>query len=281
MPLGEEFIALTIIFGILIGTISSIVGIGGGILFIPTSIFIFGFPLKDAVVISLFSMTGLNISATFRYIRMKLINYRLAMLYNAWDLPGVIIGAWVTSIITQNLLAGFCGALIILLSIVLFRRKKRNNQENNTNINNENEVNNKNKSDKSKRGKFGVNNTLFASLSSFSGGFISGLGGIGGGTADTTTMILLGVKTKVAAATSQFAMVFTSVFGVIVHVLFGTYTGSLLWPLMMTLGGIIGAQIGTLLISRTRSRIIRKILAVFAFYTGVLLILLMFDIRWY
>ena len=234
MPLGEEFIVLALIFGVLIGTISSIVGIGGGILFIPTSIFIFGFSLKEAVVISLFSMTGLNISASIRYMKMKLINYRLAILYNIWDLPGVILGAWVTSIITQNILSGICGALIISLSIILFRKNKNHNLEEKTSPNLEKERYNNNQNKLNQKLNIGVNNPVIASFSSFSGGFISGLGGVGGGTADTTTMILLGLDPKQAAATSEFAMVFTSVFGVIVHILFGTYNGSFLWPVIMT-----------------------------------------------
>ena len=126
----------------------------------------------------------------------------------------------------------------------------------------------------------GINNPVAASISSFSGGFFSGLGGVGGGTADTTTMILLGIDPKEAAATSQFAMVFTSVSGVIIHILFGTYNGSFLWPTIMTLGAVIGAQIGTYLAIKMESIVVRKLLAAFAFYTGILLILLMFDIGW-
>ncbi|MFW9784102.1 MAG: sulfite exporter TauE/SafE family protein, partial [Candidatus Heimdallarchaeota archaeon] len=131
MPLGEEFVILALILGILIGTISALIGIGGGILFIPASIFIFGFSLKEAIVISLFSMTGLNISASIRYIKMKLVNYRLATLYNVWDLPGVFIGAWVTSIITHNVLSGICGVIIITLSIMLFRKNNQYKLEKN------------------------------------------------------------------------------------------------------------------------------------------------------
>jgi len=280
LPLGEEFIVLGLIIGVLIGTISSIVGIGGGILFIPTSIFIFGFSLKEAVVISLFSMTGLNISASIRYMKMKLINYRLATLYDIWDLPGVVVGAWITSIITQNILSGICGALIITLSIILFRKNNKHKLEKESTPILKNEKNNITKSKLNHKLNLGVNNPFIASLSSFTGGFISGLGGVGGGTADTTTMILLGLDPKEAAATSEFAMVFTSVFGVNVHTLIGTYNGPFLWPAIMTLGGIVGAQVGIYLSSKIESKIIRKLLAVLAFYTGVLLILLMFNIGW-
>jgi uncharacterized membrane protein YfcA len=272
LPLGEEFILLALVFGILIGTISSLVGIGGGILFMPVSIFIFGFSLKEAIVISLFSMTGLNISASIRYMKMRLINYRLSVLYNLWDFPGVIVGAWITTIITQNILSGICGALVIFLGILLFRKNNKHNPEKNPDIKSE-----KNNID---NGKIGVSSPVIASISSFSGGFISGLGGVGGGTADTTTMILLGLDPKEAAATSEFAMVFTSISGVLIHILFGTFNGSLLWPTIMTLGAIIGAQMGTYLTTKVKSKIIGQILAIFALYTGILLILLMFDIGW-
>ena len=280
MPLGEEFLILAFIFGVLIGSISAIVGIGGGILFVPTSIFIFGFPLKDAVVISLFSMTGLNISASIRYMKMKLINYRLSIIYNVWDLPGVIVGAWITTLITQNILSGICGVFIMVLSIILFRKNHKDNSEMKSIQNSKIESISDSNVNLKRKKILGINNPVAASISSFSGGFISGLGGVGGGTADTTTMILLGIDPKEAAATSQFAMVFTSISGVIIHILFGTYNCSFLWPIIMTLGAVFGAQIGTYLAIKMESIVIRKLLAAFAFYTGILLILLMFDIDW-
>ncbi|MFW9950740.1 MAG: sulfite exporter TauE/SafE family protein [Candidatus Thorarchaeota archaeon] len=280
MPLGEEFVFLALILGMIIGIISSIVGIGGGILFIPTAIFLFGFTQKQAVVISLFSMTGLNISASIRYIKMKLVNYRLAILYNIWDFPGVFIGAWITTLITGNVLSGICGAIIISLGILLLRRRNSSSSKQNNSINLEKENTFQIPVENKRSKKYGVNNPVIASLSSFTGGLISGLGGVGGGTTDTTTMVLLGVNPKVAAATSEFAMFFTSVIGVIAHTLFGTYNGSLLWPLIMTLGAIIGAQIGPYLSTKVKSKIIRKIIAIFALYTGILLILLMLNIGW-
>ncbi|GAG54398.1 unnamed protein product, partial [marine sediment metagenome] len=174
----------------------------------------------------------------------------------------------------------YCGALIITLSIILFRKNHNHKFEKENTPILKNEESNITKSKLNHKLNLGVNNPVIASFSSFSGGFISGLGGLGGGTADTTTMILLGLDPKEAAATSQFAMVFTSVFGVIVHILFGTYNGSFLWPVIMTIGGIIGAQVGTYLSIKIKSKIIRKLLAIFAFYTGLLLILLMFNIGW-
>ncbi|MBN1215376.1 MAG: sulfite exporter TauE/SafE family protein [Candidatus Lokiarchaeota archaeon] len=273
MPIGEEYLILAFVFGFLIGCVSSSVGLGGGILIIPTSIFIFNFPPESAIVISLFYMTCLTISASIRYIKMGLVNFRLAMLYNIFDIPGVLIGGYLTLILLENVLAGICGFIIIVLSIILFQKKEiklKNTAKQNqiscyTNI----EENNS---------KIGVNNPYLASFSSFSGGMITGLVGLGGGTTDTTSMILLGLDAKKAAATSEFAMASTSFFGIITHFLYGTYIYSWIWPLTFAIGGIIGAQIGPVLSNKVKSQFIQKGLAGIAFYTGVLMILLMVGI---
>ena len=287
MPLGDEFAFLAIFFGLGIGTIASMVGLGGGILIIPTCIFIFGFPIKDSIVISLFFMTGTVISASIRYMKLKLVNYRLALLYSIWDIPGVIIGGLITLVVTNNILAGLCGSIIMGLSILLFRRKEIEVSTQHISKNNES-INalpkNSNDTLKStttiKRKKIRVESFAFASFSSFSGGLISGLVGLGGGTVDTTSMILLDLEPKVAAATGEFGNIVSPLSGLVVHLLLGSYTSSWLWPIFMTLGGIVGAQIGVYLTSRVKGNIIQKILACLAFYTGISMIFLMFGIGW-
>ncbi len=275
MPLGEEFVFLALILGVLIGTICSIVGLGGGILIIPISIFILGFDTKSAIVISLFSMTGLTISSSISYMKKKMVNYRIAILYNIWDIPGVLFGGIITIFVAGNILAGICGSIIILLAILLFRKDTSNfikaTDENNKNLDNHK---------KTTKSKLEINNIYLASFSSFSGGLITGLVGLGGGTADTTSMILLGMDPKKAAATSEFALVSTAFFGVLIHLLIGTYTGPLSWPIFMSIGTIIGAQIGSYLSKMIDSTIIRKILACLATCSGLLLILVMFGIGW-
>ncbi len=287
MPLGDEFAFLAIFFGLGIGTIASMVGLGGGILIIPTCIFVFGFPIKDSIVISLFFMTGTVISASIRYMKLKLVNYRLALLYSIWDVPGVIIGGLITLVVTNNILAGLCGSIIMGLSILLFRSKKIKVSTQHISKNNES-INalpkNSNDTLKStttiKRKKIRVESFAFASFSSFSGGLISGLVGLGGGTVDTTSMILLDLEPKEAAATGEFGNIVSPLSGLIVHLVLGSYTSSWLWPILMTLGGIVGAQIGVYLTSRVKGNIIQKILACLAFYTGILMIFLMFGIGW-
>lgn len=59
-------------------------------------------------------------------------------------------------------------------------------------------------------------------MSSFSGGLVSGLFGVGGGLIDTTAMMLvLGMPTHIAIATSMFGMTITTGAGVIAYGTFG------------------------------------------------------------
>jgi len=290
MPLGEEYLFLALILCILIGLLCSMVGLGGGILLIPASIFLFGFSPREAIFLSLFTMTGTTISASIRYMKMKLVKYRLSMLYNIWDIPGVIVGAILTIYLANNILAGMCGCVMLILAILIYRKKSNNKnihtQTKSQNTPNENidegspDLNEKNSESPKFKSKFGVDNIYIASLSSFSGGFITGLVGLGGGTADTTSMILLGLDPKTAAGTSEFAMATTVFFGVIVHFIIGTYQASWLWPIFMVIGAVIGAQIGPTLSSHVKSSVLRKMLSIFVFYTGILMILIMFGIGW-
>lgn len=280
MDISLEVIIIALIIGISVGIIASIVGLGGGILIIPLAIFLLGFDPKEAIFISLFYMTFLTISASIRYIKMKQVNYRLAALYNIFDVPGVIIGGLLTLVIAGNILAGICGSVILVLAILLFRKEaivETPLHDEDLKHDKEHSMNGK---EPEVEHKYGVSNPYIASISSFTGGLVTGLVGVGGGTTDTTSMILLGLDPKKAAATSEFAMALTAITGLIVHIFIGTYTGSLVWPIMIAIGGFIGSQIGTTLSPRVDSKKIRKALACIAFYTGILMILLMFGIGW-
>ena len=290
MELVVESILFFILLGIGIGTLCSIVGLGGGILIIPASIFILGFDSKSAIFISLFSMMGLTISASTTYIRYNYVNYRLALLYNIWDTPGVILGGIIMLYASKNIMAGICGIAIITLSILLFRKstsryctfrihylQETNNGSHGSSSshNKEEQKNNVNKSKKN-HSIFGLN-IYIVSISSFSGGLITGFVGLGGGTTDTTSMLLLGVEPKIAAATSEFMMAFTALIGVITHVVLGTYNYSWWWPIYMSIGTIIGGQIGPFLSKKLKSSIVRKLLASLAAYTGFLMLLMIFS----
>lgn len=93
-------------------------------------------------------------------------------------------------------------------------------------------------------------------------GFLSGLFGVGGGILIVPALVfLIGMPQKISAGTSLAAIVPTSLVGVISYLL----TNSVDWimALLLALGSVIGAQIGTYLLDRVNKRALQIIFLAF------------------
>jgi len=123
--MGIIEIILLFVLGLVIGVPASLVGVGGGFLIMPALIFFFGLPAQNAVAVSLAAICGTTISASLVYLKQKKVDFFLALLYDVFDIPGVILGAYLASLITSNLLTGLVGVFIISLSIMLMVRKDK------------------------------------------------------------------------------------------------------------------------------------------------------------
>ncbi|KPJ57197.1 hypothetical protein AMJ49_01120 [Parcubacteria bacterium DG_74_2] len=259
---------ILVIIGTAIGILASMVGLGGGFLITPLLILIFKLQPKNAIAISLFAMSGTTISATISYIRQKRVDFKLGLLYDLLDIPGIILGAYLTTILTSDVLKIICATFIIFVSLILMKKNKEENII-------KNPLQNKGWQRKiidstGKKFEYIVKNISFALISSFLGGLITGLVGLGGGITDVSTMIFLGVPVHIAVATSEFAMALTNSAGVIAH----GFLRNILWEyaIPLALGTIIGAQIGSLLAKKTKGKFLKRIIAFIAFIIGIRLI---------
>lgn len=240
-----------IIIGLFIGFIVSMIGLAGGVFFIPLLVLFYGIEPASAVGISLFAMLGVTLASSISYFLQKKVDIKLSLLYNLFDIPGVMIGAILTVIIASNLLLLFCGLIILVMGIsLLFYEQLK--------------LNRKNKKRK-------IKEYFFASISSLFGGLITGLCGMGGGTTDTTTMILFGVPISTAVASSEFAMLLTNIVGLLVHGYLGNIDYAIALPLFI--GSIFGAIIGPYYSKRVKTNTLRKLLAFFVLFLGLRLIL--------
>ncbi|MHA1731263.1 MAG: sulfite exporter TauE/SafE family protein [Promethearchaeota archaeon] len=252
----------------------SMVGLGGGILFVPILIVFFHLPPNEAVATSLVAMLGNTVSCSIVYIVHHRVNFKLAFLYDVMDFPGVFLGAWMTTVLSANILMGICGFIILGMGFSLIRRSFQKSEEEGGAGEGEDEVSATTKSIE-EHSEFYKNHKhawiAFALISSFLSGLVSGLAGVGGGMTDTTTMILLGVPPHVAGPTSEFAMAATNVVAVGAHSMLGNVDWSLALPIM--LGAVAGAQLGARIMKRVKPIWLLRLLVVFAWVTSVRLIL--------
>jgi len=265
------FVLLTL--GFIVGLPASMCGLGGGFILVPTLILVFNLSPQNAIAISLVAMCGTTISATLGYIKQKRVDYKLALLYDIFDIPGVVVGAYLTTILPKNLLIGLCGFLILFLSLLMLRNLRARklstkNKESNMTCNG---WGRKVSDSMNQVFEYKIRRPSLIVISSLMSGLVTGLAGLGGGITDTTTMMLLGIPSHIAIASSEFAMALTNGAGVITHGFLQNI--SIGYAIPITIGTILGAQVGVLVAKRTKQKTLKMILSIVSLLFSVRLIL--------
>jgi hypothetical protein len=274
--LFEVFLLLAL--GFIIGVPASMVGLGGGFLIVPTLILIFGLPARNAVAVSLLAMSGTTISAAVGYIRQGRVDYKLALLYDALDVPGVVLGAYLTRFFPSDTLTGLCGLFVMFIALLLARKQRAVviAETSRTDKTTSKGWRRRIRDFSGEEFEYVIRSPFLALISSFSGGLVTGLGGLGGGITDTITMVLLGVPPHVAVASSELAMALTNGVGVAAH---GLLANLLLeYAIPITIGTVIGAQLGSSLSKRVKAEALRRVLSLIAFLLGLRLLLFIFEL---
>lgn len=272
-----EFILLVII-ALLAGLIGSLVGLGGGVVLVPATLYI-GLNLgmipditpQKVVGLSVVMMIFTGLASTLSYMKSKTVDYKSGFIFFIGSIPGTILGAWVNKGLDLPSFNLYFGILLIILSIILLVR------------------------DKLKPLKWFVKNGMqqeftdsegktyvygypiwFAITLTFGIGFASGLFGIGGGSMIVPAMIILFLfPPHVAVATSMFMVFLTSIVNSASHVYFGHVPW--LYTIPVIPGAYVGAKLGAALNKRIKSdtlvlalRIILLLLGIRSIIEGIL-----------
>jgi uncharacterized membrane protein YfcA len=104
--------------GILIAMVSSTVGIGGGILWMPFLLIFLKLGPATAVLTSFMIQTAGMGSGTLTYWRRKQIDLPLAGLLLLLTLPGIAFGAWMTRSVSPPHLESILGILTLLTAFI-------------------------------------------------------------------------------------------------------------------------------------------------------------------
>jgi uncharacterized membrane protein YfcA len=223
-----------------IGIISSILGIGGGSLYVPLMVLGLGVEGKTAVGTSLFIILFTAISSTLAYAKEKLVDYELAVILSLGTVPGSILGAYMTKYISSSwLIIAF--SMFLWLTAARMLTSSRAHRERGEDP--QNKGNMRNLTDAGGRA-FEYRVRLKPGMAAgFAAGFVSSLLGIGGGVVMVPAMnLLVGVPIHLSVAASMLIICFTSSFGLIVH--WTLRQVSLNLGILIAVGACLGAQIG-------------------------------------
>jgi len=254
--------------GFMIGTVAALTGIGGGVFIVPLLTLLFAFSPSNAAGTSLTVIIFTALAATLNYSKQKRISYRTGALLAVVTAPGGILGGYLATVISANVLGLFFGFFMIIfvalpmsINVDSLRLKRSSNSGGG-----QPDV-------KSKGVFFGSSQkVLLGAILSFLAGIASGLLGIGGGVLLVPILTLVvDMPIHFATATSMFTMTFTSTSEAVQHY-FANQT-NFEYALLLALGTVVGAQIGAYVSKKTSGKNLRRIFGVVMVIVGIQMIL--------
>lgn len=242
-------VIIFLFIGLLVGTISAMIGIGGGIIIVPLMTFVFKMSPQTAIGTSMMVILLCSISSSTGYMRKRLVYKDAAWRFALATIPGAVMGGYIVDFVQGKLFYGIFGIFFILFSLNMFFQSTRKKYNQKTEI----------------PSKY---NSKLGILCSFVVGFISSLLGIGGGVIHVPMMTyVLKFPIKVAIATSSAILVVSASAGVISHAYFGHILLNTAIPI--GIGACIGAQFGVHFASKAKSSLLIQMLAFVVFLIGI------------
>ena len=115
-------VVLAILLALFGGAVGGLLGVGGGILFVPALAIFLGNSQLEAEATSLLVIVPMAIVGTWRQVRHGNVDVRDGMLIGVLSLPGVVVGVVVANALPQRALElGFAG-LSLIVAVRLLKR---------------------------------------------------------------------------------------------------------------------------------------------------------------
>lgn len=241
--------------GLFAGTLGSLVGIGGGIIIVPsllyaTALFVsissLTAPLVAGTSLSIVMLTA--VSAIIAFHKQKRIDYRSGLLFFIGAGPGSLVGAYFSKFFSTDLFMLGFGIFLLFLSVLMMLKDKIepvafSNEIKRTYTDSSGEIH-----------AYGFH-TPTAIIVSFVIGIISSLFGIGGGAMLVPMMLIIfRFPPLVATATSMFVIFLSSFTGSVTHIL----QGHISWIafILIAPGSWVGGRLGAYLSQKMSNQLL-------------------------
>ena len=277
------------LIGLIAGTYGTIVGAGGGFIFVPALLLLFHFDPPLAAGTGLVVVLLNSVSGMIGYIREKRIDYRFGILLALAAIPGTFTGVWLFRYVTGHIFYLIFAFMLISLGIFLLVKKEPKAEKQEISMmekevaaSTDEQLTAELASPASPegdasifqragwQGAFGLTEVGLAGIG-FILGVISSFFGIGGGWLMVPILIyIFRVSPHVATATSVFSLSIYSLVGVLSHGIEGNIDW---WTVVWSGSGVIlGSQIGVYLSRRLPGRLIVQMLAFVLVIVGATMI---------
>ncbi len=267
---------ILIILATLIGILSSSMGVGGGFIIVPLLVLVYDLKAHIAIGTSITTVLFSALSATIGYFKQKRIDWKLGIITAISTIPTAHLGAYTTKFFESKVLSSIFGIALALVGLrmisgtVFFFKQKGRVYDNSL----------LSKSNNLQKGwhrklidasgitfDYYIKNPILGFLLLSLCGFASAFLGVGGGVMIVPLyVIVMGMPIHLATATSVFSIIFTSLSGAWAHILLGNI--SLEYAIPLIIGVVTGAQIGTRVAKRLKSKIMQFTFGLMILFIG-------------
>lgn len=274
LPIAEvsvsPFVLLAI--GVSVGVLSGMFGVGGGFLITPL-LFLIGIPPAVAVATSANQVVASSFSGLMAHLKRRTVDLKMGSVLLGGGLLGATLGMLVfnylkhlgqVDLAIQLCYVVFLGLIGTLMFIESLRAIRRSRAAGGT-------------APTARRQRTWVHalpfkmrfreSNLYISvippiLVGFGVGILSAIMGVGGGFIMVPAMIyILGMPTKVVIGTSLFQIIFVAGFTTMIHAS-TNFSVDIVLALFLLIGGVVGAQFGSMVGARLKAEQLRVLLAV-------------------
>jgi hypothetical protein len=253
---------LLVLLGVAVGAFGTLVGVGGGFLLAPVLLILYPHESpKTITAISLAVVFVNSVSGALAYGHQRRIDYRSGLVFGLAGVPGAIVGVLLVGAIPRKPFdAIFALVLFAVAAWLLLRAGRGFVSPHPHEVGAPRELVDSRGRRYSYRVRLGEGAAFGALV-----GVLSSFLGVGGGIFQVPLMIgALGFPAAIATATSQFVLVIVSFVGTATHVLNGSFAHGhgLRRTLCLSVGVIVGAQIGARVSLSLSARTIQRLLAI-------------------
>jgi len=260
-----------IALGVIVGAYGTLIGAGGGFVLMPILLLLYPAQMPEHLTSISLAVVFFNaLSGSEAYAAMKRIDYRAGLLFALAAIPGAVLGAIYTSAVPRRPFHVILGTLLVAAAVFLTVRPRKVHHE-------------------TKMAEERIHNTTTHHLTDIHGvrydysfslpvgmalsaivGYISSFLGIGGGIIHVPALsYFLNFPVHIATATSHFILAIMALSGTVVHILEGDFSQGVHRTIALSIGVVLGAQIGAHLSERIRGLWILRSLAVALGLVGI------------
>ena len=232
-----------------IGLSLGLFGSGGSIITVPALIYLFGQDEKVAIAGSLAIVGAIALVASMRYIKDKLVNWRMVWIFGIPGMLGTYIGAWSSQFVSGLVQLVLFAVVMLLASVLMLRPLKLTDNS-------------------------GIQQSVvIIGIEGLIVGIVTGLVGVGGGFLIVPALVLLaGLSMHIAVGTSLLIIALKSLVGFLKYIDVLNASGqSLDWNILglVTVLGIVGSFAGSSIAKKLPQEKLKKSFAIFLIIMGV------------